>query len=209
MKMQYPITRKRGGSIFTLIIFVMMLLSTALMYYYFQRSRSLERELYALQNGEALPTDSGEGLFGFIGWNEAQSDDVEGAVNQSPSQEEVTSAGASEPAPAGTTPVTASSAVNQKTEMAHETNQAATYQETNASESGAMTHETLAPVDRYSTAEAAETGESPSASNENAPEDDATGNEQEAAESSEPIESEGQSLYNMDPPTVRVRAPRR
>jgi hypothetical protein len=63
-----PTSRQRGGSIFTMILFIMMLTSTGLMYYYFQRTRSLERDLYAVKNGEAPPSEDG-GLLSSMPWN--------------------------------------------------------------------------------------------------------------------------------------------
>jgi len=62
---KYPSNRHRGGSFFTMVIFIMLLISTALMYYYFQRTRFLERQVIALQNGEQ-PEPSG--ISHFVSW---------------------------------------------------------------------------------------------------------------------------------------------
>jgi len=62
---KYPSNLRRGGSLFTMIIFIMLLISTALMYYYFQRTRFLERQITALQNGEQPEPN---GLSNFVSW---------------------------------------------------------------------------------------------------------------------------------------------
>ncbi len=53
-----------------MLLFIMMLVSTALMYYYFQRTRSLEKQVVALQNGELLATSPQSGFLGLLGLGE-------------------------------------------------------------------------------------------------------------------------------------------
>lgn len=65
----YSVRTNRGGTFFTMVVFIMMLTSTALMYYYYQRTRSLERQLAAIQSGKPAASDSSSGLFAFLPWN--------------------------------------------------------------------------------------------------------------------------------------------
>ena len=59
-------SRKRGGTYFTMMIFVMMLVSTALMYYYFQRTKELQREIVSLKSGMGLEVEAESGFWDWL-----------------------------------------------------------------------------------------------------------------------------------------------
>lgn len=188
-----------------MVIFVMMLISTALMYYYFQRSRSLERDLYALQNGEPLPGNSSDGLFNFMSNRDAQPGNASEAISQSQPSAPRSAEADNVSDPTATTSGLNNTVPDQAVETASEgsldlNSQEATYSDPDDS----MSLDSQESVAQYPGE-----GETQSANNENAPDGDATHEGEQDRASSELADPEGQSLYNLEPPTVRVRAPQR
>lgn len=182
----YISRRNRGGSFFTMLLFVMMLVSTGLMYYYFQRTRSLERQVISLQNGEAAVSKPGVGFLGMLGLGEK---------NDDPSQR------ADPPAVAAVTPATESQPEDPSSAKNLPLTGAASTPRPRPVNTGEV-EEPLPPVESNTTrALEMETDEVPSEE------------EAQIVPIEEPAEESGQkqnldSLYDAQPP-VRVRAPRR
>lgn len=201
-----PGNRRRGGAFFQMVLFVMMLTSTALMYYYFQRARALERDLAAIRRGELNPQDAGS-TFGFS-W--LKNDDLKGTAQGA--EDEVSGAARHGVSGGETAPQV--------------TERQPTAQNIGADERAARaegTQNTQVDVeDAGSTAsgvEAERTETQPAAvvdagRNDGALQDpeDMGEEEMEPADTAQPRSTPaptGDSLYDMTPEPVKVRAPRR
>lgn len=183
-----PSRRNRAGSFFTMLLFIMMLVSSALMYYYFQRARSLERQVVALQNGELPGNDSESGFLGMLGLGEKRS---------SPTQDAVTQPVVATPAPEPPTDLTAKQSLPSSgaasTPTPHPENSAESSnllpsEESNTTKSLLLESDEAAleqEDEPRTTEESPETSEDPPAEQRNL-----------------------ESLYDAQPP-VRVRAPQR
>jgi len=219
MKRSYIViigSARRGGSFFTMLIFVMMLLSTGLMYYYFQRTRSLERQLYALKNGEASAT--GEKSFWdflHLGSEKSSGSQTEGEMAERPAGTPASSSAAT----ARPQDVAGSSSASPQLEVASVeedadttassaplSNQLNMASDTDSADSAATT----ADADDDSQSMQPDQAEQPNQSQgiASSREDDAPRVDRPPA-AQESQSNGGDSLYDMAPSPVQVKAPRR
>lgn len=196
-----------------MVLFIMMLISTMLMYYYFQRAQALERDIRAVQRGEMAPGEAGKSFAGRLPWVETSNTQppapapepgysLESASNHIP---------ATPPVPPPTTRIDAAATQPgqpqppQLTAPPEELDNnlrldPVTPADTATSPEDPETPEDATPADYADEVESNDDGE---------PSDQATQTRNEDEPSPDAAEPAGASLYDLDPPPVRVRAPRR
>lgn len=179
-----------------MVIFIMMLASSALMYYYFQRAKALERDLYAIQRGELDPSEAGRSFLGQLRnySHNSQHPASSAVVNDSDSDESPTPAVPSPPAsapPAESDLPPAAIAVEEDNGLHLDTLEDSPTGQNDFIESEVSDEaETLPSND-----------EDPRILDEDS--------QSEASQQPDESQPSGESLYDMEAPTVRVRAPRR
>lgn len=196
-------SRQRGNSFFTMVLFIMMLVSTALMYYYYQRTQMLQRELYTLKSGEAtvITTDG-------IGELAGQSSPARPAPAAAPT---TGMAAADNPPVANSAPGAAAPAGQPAPPSATEFN-------ANSPESAntaAASQNARGDVPTLN-AENTDNPTAESATESNSVQDSGSSGIESPADTARPSDDNAatpasgeQSLYNMQQPTVKVKAPKR
>lgn len=174
-------SRRRGGTFFTMCLFMMTLVSTGLMYYYFQRSKVLQKEITELKSSGVFSSASAE--------NRPANDQPEAATTvEPPTTHTPANESAAAPAPAQTpAPGFAALDTSLTTQPARD-----------VSSMG------LAPVDHSDIAPPAPDGQITQTSPETDERDNPPANASGSTAEQRPV----QSLYDTMTPAVRVRSPR-
>lgn len=212
-------SRKRGGTYFTMMIFVMMLVSTALMYYYFQRTKELQREIVSLKSGMGLEAEAESGFWDWLPWGKDEGGEDDDTPEPAAAPAVVVQ---STPRPVAATPAVMEEAAQTADSELPPPGAASTPRPTNpetgtgnapilqglnlnAQNEPAAVQEpqVLEPID---STEAAETAPSAGESAEGSGAEDGQPGTNAPAEESRPGEPI-QSMYDQLPP-VRVRSPR-